>query len=162
MAESTTGITYGRGIHHPLSLQLVNWPLRQDGVRAWLMVALLLGVSAASGSIARSYGMGCLVFVALAFSVWRLWVPVKFELTSKGLTQSVLGRRRRIPWSEFARFEVRQKGVLLFVDQDSSPLAALRGVFIRWQDQRAPLLEILETYLRARVATPAMTRTYLE
>ena len=107
--------------------------------------------------------MGLLVFAALGLAAWRLWIPVRFEFSSNGVIQTVMGRRRRIPWAEFDRYEIRRRGVLLLADADPSPLGALRGLFVRWQNQRDELLEILDFFVNARPnSQSSTTRTYAE
>lgn len=163
MAGSSTQRRIARAGYAPPSVQLVNWPLRDDGVRAWLMVAMFLAVAVVGGSISRSPSMGLLVFAALALAAWRLWIPARFEFGSNGVIQTVLGRRRRTPWAEFDRYEIRRRGVLLLADAETSPLAALRGLFVRWQNQRDELLAVLDFFVNARVNPQASTtRTYPE
>jgi hypothetical protein len=164
MAGSSTQRRIARaGYYAPPSVQLVNWPLRDDGVRAWLMVTMFLAVAVVAASISRSPSMGLVVFAALALAAWRLWIPVRFEFSSNGVVQTVLGRRRRIPWAEFDRYEIRRHGVLLLADAETTPLGALRGLFVRWQNQRDELLELLNFFINARINSQASTtRTYPE
>jgi hypothetical protein len=154
MVGSSTARSLGRPGAVPPSLQVVNWPLRDDGIRGWLMIALLAGVAAAAGEVAHSVPMGSVVFVALATAAWRLWIPVRFEFNAKGITETVFGRRRRMPWTDFARYEVRRGGVLLLADSQPSVLAPFRGLFIRWRDQRDKLLETLDFFLNPRLHSP--------
>jgi len=125
------------------------------------MVALLIAASVIAGQVAQSAAMGWVAFAALAVSAWRLWIPVRFEFASKGITQTVLGRRRRIPWTEFARIEVRRQGVLLLTEPEPSTLATFRGLYVRWRNQREALLESLGFFIASRSEPqPATTRTY--
>ncbi|MFV1965031.1 MAG: hypothetical protein ACC628_06380 [Pirellulaceae bacterium] len=125
------------------------------------MALALVAVSAIAGHVSANAPMGLVVGVALALSVWRLWIPVRFEFSSKGITQTVLRRRRRIPWTEFARYEVRRRGVILFTESDASPLAAFRSLYVRWNDHREDLLELLDFFVKSRPEPQAATtRTY--
>ena len=94
---------------------------------------------------------------AFATAAWRLWIPVRFEFNAKGITETVFGRRRRIPWTDFARYEVRRGGVLLLADSEPSVLAPFRGLFVRWRDQRDKLLETLDFFLTTRISPPGST-----
>lgn len=141
---------------------VTNWPLRDEGLRAWLMLGLLAALAAAAGGAARSWPMAVFVLASLAVAAWRLWVPVTFEVGPKGLVQTALGRRRRIGWGELARCEPRRHGVLLLWEAEPGPLTPLRGLYIRWRDQsqRDALIETLDFYLSRRPNPQATTRTY--
>lgn len=123
-----------------------------------MLIGLGLMASVA-GAIAESGLMGGVSFAALAVAAWRLWVPVTFEFGSRGVIYSVLGRTRHLPWSHIARYEVRPRGLLLFAEADTSPLAALRSVYIPWHGQRAAILEVVGFYATTRVSV-ASTKTF--
>jgi len=105
--------------------------------------------------------MGGSCFAALAMAAWRLWVPVSFEFCSRGVIYSVLGRSRRITWTQIAHFEDRPRGLLLFLEDDTSPLATLRSIYVQWSGQRAAILEVIAFYTSARVSV-ASTKTFLD
>ncbi len=134
----------------PVELLLANWPLRDDGPLGWLVAIGAVAASVAVGWVAHSALMGVVSFAALSIALWRLWVPVTFELGPRGVVQIVLGRRRRIPWSSLARYQVRSRGVLLLADDGRGPAAALRGLFLRWGRHREVLLAVVERYLGHR------------
>lgn len=123
---------------------------------------LLLGLMATgAGVVAESGAMGGVCFAALAIAAWRLWVPVTFEFRSRGVIYSAFGRSRRIPWTQIARFEERPRGMLLFAEDDTSPLAMLRSIHVQWNGQRAAILEVMAFYTSARVSV-ASTKTFLD
>jgi hypothetical protein len=131
----------------PKDLQLVNWPLRDDPARAWAVLAIAVGAAVGAGVLAGSLPMGSLALGALGISLWRLWIPVKFELGSRGVSQSVFGRRRRIGWSDIPSFEVRSHGVLLLPSREPLLLSRLRGLYIRFAGRREELLASVEYYV---------------
>ena len=143
----------------PRSARVVSWPLRDGGFRAWAMLMGLGLIASGAGFIAASALMGGGCFAALAVAAWRLWVPVTFEFRSRGVIYTVLGRARQIPWTQIARYEVRPRGLLLFAEADTSPLAALRSVYIPWNGQRAAILEVVGFYTTMRVSV-ASTKTF--
>jgi hypothetical protein len=104
-------------------------------------VAVLVSIA---WTLSRSSVFTLLTALCLLLSLWRLWLPVKWELRLTGITQTALGMRRQIPWLAIARFELRNDGVWLFADRDSSPL---RGVFISYGDQREKVVAIVDYYL---------------
>ncbi|MEX0818544.1 MAG: hypothetical protein WD070_03095, partial [Pirellulaceae bacterium] len=143
----------------PRSVRVVNWPLRYGGLRAWGMLIGLGLMSVGAGVVAHSGWMGGVCFAVLAMAAWRLWVPVTFEFRSRGVTYRAFGRPRQIPWTQIARYEIRPRGLLLFAEQDTSPLSALRSLYIEWNGQRAAILEVVAFYTTARVSV-ASTRTF--
>jgi hypothetical protein len=125
------------------------------------MVVALAACSLAAGHFASNASMGIVAGVALALAAWRLWIPVRFEISSKGVVQSVLGRRRRIPWVEFARYDLRRRGVLLLTEMGGSPLVAFRSLYVGWNDYRQELLDLLDFFIEPRAEShPATTQTY--
>lgn len=121
-----------------------------------------LGVMAAgAGVVAESGTMGGASFVALAIAAWRLWVPVTFEFRSRGVIYRVLGRSRQIPWTQIARYEVRPRGLLLLAEDDTSPVALLRSLFVSWNGQQAAILEVVVFYMTPRGSTGS-TRTFID
>ena len=36
---------------------------------------------------------------AIPAAMWRMWIPIRYELGPKGITQRILGRQLRIPWA---------------------------------------------------------------
>jgi hypothetical protein len=145
----------------PRSVRVVNWPLRDGGLRAWGMLFFLGLIATSAGLVAKSGLMGGVCFAALAIAAWRLWVPVTFEFRSRGVIYSVLGWSRRIPWTQIARYEDRPRALLLFAEDDTSPLATLRSIHVQWNGQRAAILEVIAFYTSARVSAPS-TKTYID
>ena len=118
---------------------------------------LLALASIAAGFIAESGPMAGLCFLALAAAGWRLWARVTYELASRGVSYTVLGRSRRIPWARLLRHEAHERGLLLFVD-DESPT---RSTFlIRWNGQREAILDVVNFYMRQRISVDS-TRTVI-
>jgi len=148
MVGSSSERALGRGTLSPPAVRLVNWPLRDSAVRAWLSMAVWAGVAALSGSVSHSSSMGALVFAALAVCSWRLWIPVRLEIGSKGITQTVLGRRTRIPWAAIGRYDVQDQGVLFLAESEPYALSAFRGIYVGWNDQREALLKLAEFFVR--------------
>lgn len=122
----------------------------------------MIGAGLAAGVVAGNATMGAVCFAALMISAWRLWLPVTFELGTKGITQSTLVFRRRIPWRCFARYEKRRRGVWLLADAAPSPFSTLRGIYICWSNQEEQVLAVLEFFLAARrPRAPISTRTFV-
>lgn len=134
----------------PEPLHLVNWPLRDDRLWSSLFIAALVGVASLCGSFASNLLLGVMSFLVLATAAWRLWVPVSFTLSSRGIVETVLGRDRRVSWPQIARYKIYNNGLLLLADAQATPFESLRGVYIRWSGRRDELLELVHFFLDAR------------
>lgn len=127
-------------------LQITNWPLRQQRPFVFVVTLAIIVVSALTGRVMHHWLFGLLTFLALIVATWRMWIPVRFKLDSRGVRQTVWLRRSRMPWSKVARYVVDPNGVLLLYREDAFPLSALRGTYIHIHEEREALLNILETY----------------
>lgn len=136
----------------PANLQLVNWPLRDDGVAGWGFVVFVMGVAVVVGLLAQNAGLTLLSFAAMSLTMWRMWIPVTFELGPKGILQTVWRRKRRIVWSAVRRCRVQRRGVLLLFHDDPSRLSNVLGLYVRWGERRDELLAILRYYIASRLA----------
>lgn len=149
-----------RAVAAPKPIRVVNWPLRDGGLQAWLMLLGLGGAAAAAGWLAGSGMMGGLCFVAMLLAAWRLWIPVTYELGAKGIIQEVLGRARQIPWAQLVNYEEHPLGISLLLD-DTPALAPMHSLFIYWSGQREELLKVIEFYTQVR-SVPASTKDYVK
>lgn len=131
----------------PDEVSLVDWPLRDEPLGSSLVLALAAGAGWLAVWGSGSAVMGAVILVLLAATLWRTWLPVRFQLGSSGVVQSVLGWERRIAWLEIGRYELQHDGVILFRDAEIRPLAALNSVYVRWGNQREKVLAVLEFYL---------------
>lgn len=111
---------------------------------------LIAGLLTAALVVRMATSQTYLAIAALAvllIALWRYFVPVTFELSSDGVTQSVLGRKRRIPWRAIARHETADAGVLLLGEEDPSLMAPLRGLYVPWGSHRDEVLRHMSYYL---------------
>ncbi len=132
----------------PEEVTLVVWPLAQRPVESVLLLAVAVGVSCFVGWWTSQPLVGGGLAAALAIVLWRTWLPVTYVLGLSGVTQSVLGRSRRISWSAVRSFEIEPGGVLLSPDAQLVPLSPLRGLYLPWLGQREKVLATIEYYLQ--------------
>ena len=160
MSSATTAQTTSR-LRVPETVRIVNWPLRDTAVRVSLAGLVITSISVIAWLVSGLPTTGAVCFVALMLSCWRLWLPVTFELGTKGIKQSTLFFRWRVPWRCIARYEIRSHGVWLLSDVEPSPLSTLRGIYVNWSDQEDQLMAVLDFFLAARwQGESATTRTY--
>jgi len=125
------------------------------------MATMLALVAVGAGAATKSSLMAGLSLVSLAVAAWRLWVPVTFDLGSKGVIQRIAGRARQIPWAQFARYQALPLGLLLSTDADPTLTAAVYSLFIPWTGRRDEILKVVEYYSQTRVTT-ASTKDYIQ
>ncbi len=134
----------------PEEVTLTVWPLVQQPLGSLVAAALGAGGSwLLAWSLARPW-LGVLAAATLMALLWRTWLPVTYEIGVSGVTQIVLGRRRRIPWPAIRGYDVRGHGVLLVPDSQIAPLSPLRGLYLPWLDQREKVLASVEYHLPSR------------
>jgi hypothetical protein len=74
-------------------------------------------------------------------------VPVRFDLGPEGVTETVLGRRRRIAWRKVAEFALKRRGVMLYPFPEERRRFAPRSMYIRGGRQRDRLVEVVSFYV---------------
>jgi hypothetical protein len=131
----------------PEELRLEVWPLVQRPVESLVQIVAAAAASVAVGWWLRQPIVAGLAGSALAVVLWRTWLPVTFEIGVMGVTQTVLGRSRRVPWSSVRGWRVDDSGVLLSPDAELIPLSSLRGLYLPWLDKREKLLASVEYYV---------------
>lgn len=141
----------------PEDVVVWNWPLRDEGLKSWAMVVGAIAIIALVWAVWGSISFTLITAAALTVSLWRLWLPLKWELGLTGVTMVVLGFRRRIPWLAVAKFELGRDGVWLFADREAAPE---RATFIGYADQRQRITACVEYYLGAWTAASESTRSF--
>jgi hypothetical protein len=131
----------------PEEVVLWNWPLRDEPLAASLLLTLAAGAGWLTIWATASPWLGAIIVSLLAITLWRTILPVRFELGSQGIVQTVLGWQRRTSWLQIARFELLPHGVIFCFQSEASPLATLTALYMRWRDQRDQVLAILDFYL---------------
>lgn len=150
MVGSSEGRSPVAGTSVPPPIQLACWPLREGGLLPWLVLLGVAALAYEAGHYARSAGMGVLALLAMLLVFWKLWVPVQYEVGSRGVTQTFAIWRRHVPWSSVTRFEVRYVGVVFYIDAEPHPLAAFRGLYVPCSREVADVLKLAEFFVRLR------------
>jgi len=130
----------------PAAIRWQSWPLRDHVLRTALVAIGLLAIGVMVGWLTGRVYLAVLAVAALAATAWRLFVPVVFEVSEAGIDRWVFGRRRHIPWEAIHRHEVGPDGILLFSDDDRSPLRHLRALHVPWGTHADEVLTKLRHY----------------
>lgn len=141
----------------PEDVVIWNWPLRDEGLKAWIVLVAAVVVVTLVWAIGANLVFELFTCAMLALALWRLWLPVKWELGLTGVTMVVLGFRRRIPWLSVARYELRDAGVWLFADRAASPQ---RGTFIAYGGQKQRVQACIQYYLGTWTAATDSTQSF--
>lgn len=153
MPASSQVTTAGRPRQAPRDVRVRAWPLAEGDRVAWGAIFVAGLLFAAAAYVSRSAGTAAVITGLLVISLWRLWVPVQFELSAGGITRTVLGRARRVSWSQMGSIQRRERGVLVLRDFENGPLSLLRGVYIPYNNHQADVLAIFDFYLAGRAET---------
>jgi hypothetical protein len=123
----------------PPVLRWRSWPAREHPFRA---LAVLLGLALVGLVIWGRTGQAALAWLgpaAAAAALWRVFLPVQYTVDDEGISQGILGRRRRRAWQSFQAYEVCPTGLLLVPYQDFCPMDVARSVFLPCPPHRAEL-----------------------
>ena len=112
-----------------------------------LAVAIAAAASYGIGWLTGWPAAGAVVLAVLVLSLWRFWLPIRYELGSQGIAQTVLGRTIRVPWTAILNYRVRTGGVMLYSDAVLTPLAPLRALYLPWGRQKEQVLSQVDYYL---------------
>ena len=132
----------------------IRWtahPLRDEPrAKSALLLAIVLGLSAAVSLSFGSGGYGFLTFGLLTASLSRYFLPTRYRLDTTGACISHLGVRRRAPWSQVRRVSVCPDGIFLSPFDRPNRLDAFRGHFLRCCENRDEVIRFVQTHLPHR------------
>src|SRR5262245_39826429 len=128
-------------------LHLASWPLRDEGLSAWVLLFSAAALAALGGYLSDGLTACLVCFAALFVALRRLWFPMRSHIGPRGVAETYLRRTRRIPWSQIARYEVRRRGVLLHATHEPTTLRMFQARYIPWGRRRAEVLETVRYYL---------------
>ncbi len=131
----------------PEDLALNVWGLRDLGWFGWINLLAAIAVSYGVNWLTGWPPAGWAVLVVLAITLWRFWLPVRYELGPQGISQVALGRATRIPWTAILNYEIRSRGVLLYPDAVLTLLSPLRALYLPWGRQGEQVRAHIEYYL---------------
>jgi len=123
------------------------WPLIDRPWASLSLGVLTLAIGYAVYATSGKWYWTAAASLAIIVAAWRLFLPVTFEVTLRGLKQESMIQSARTPWSEIRAVRKCSGGLLLLSGNDDSPLDALRGLFLPWGPHRTELLQLTSLYL---------------
>ena len=124
---------------------LLSWrshPVRKGGQRMLIVLVVLTGFPI---GLVFLYGpfYGLLALVILGGALMSYFLPTDYNFYVGGLESVFLGVHRRFTWDQFRSFYPDRHGVLLSPFPRPSRLENFRGIYLRFDDCRQQILEIV-------------------
>jgi hypothetical protein len=130
-----------------------SWPLVDEGTQHWPVLGVTIAFAAICGLVMASIAIFAVVLAVQWLALWRLLLPVEYELNEREIRQTVLGRSTRVAWSAIRRCQILPEGLFLSPDAQRRPFARWRGRFIPWGEHRADILAVINKHAAESRAT---------
>jgi hypothetical protein len=124
-----------------------SWPLRDRPRWWWLPIVGILSIAALVAYVGESLLLALVMAMALAASLWQLFVPIDYEMGPLGLRWSALGRWRVLPWHAIQAYQPRSTGVVLYRRDDPTNIDLLRSLFLPYPNDVDEMLAVLRQHL---------------
>lgn len=119
-------------------------PLRENWTRSTLLLLFLLFLFSGIYWLFQSVFVTLLSAMFVTGSLYRYFVPFRYELYEHELVVSAPCYRLTKPWADFRSFYVDNNGVLLSPFAKPSRLENFRGVYVRFGANRAEVLDFIK------------------
>lgn len=130
------------------TLQWESFPLRREKpAKSMLLVALIVASSAAAAIGFEHWFYGLFSLAALTASLSRYFFPTRYVLNGEGISSEHLGLKRRRFWGEFRRADEQRDGIFLRPSVRPSRLDSFRGVFLRFDQNRAEVARFVRCHV---------------
>jgi hypothetical protein len=131
----------------PPPVQWRSWPLCEHIPASVAVVGGLIAAGVGVRWITGETHLALLAVVVLVLAMWRFFLPKLFELNAEGVNQWLLGRYRRILWSEIRCYRVCSSGVLLLSRAEARPIDVFGGLYVPWGKRRDEVLAQVRYHL---------------
>ena len=119
-------------------------PLRENWTRSILLLFFLLLLFSGIYWLFQSVFVVLLSAIFVTSSLYRYFVPFRYELYEHELVVSAPCYRLAKPWDTFRSFYADNRGVLLSPFATPSRLENFRGVYVRFGANRAEVLGFIK------------------
>ncbi len=119
-------------------------PLRENWTRSTLLLLFLLFLFSGIYWLFQSVSVTFLSAIFVICSLYRYFVPFRYELYEHELVVTAPFYRLTKPWDAFRSFYVDNNGVLLSPFAKSSRLENFRGVYVRLGANRSEALDFIK------------------
>jgi len=125
-------------------------PVRDDHIARLVLVALLCIFIALGVSEAVPLWQVLAIALLCMAACWKLILPMRIELGPRGIMRATLFGAKRIPWREVARYESHPTGVVIFLSDESSPLAGIDSIDISGTSKQNELESVVKYYMESQ------------
>jgi hypothetical protein len=139
--------------HPPEEVTIVDWPLRDRPLASSIALTLAAGLCWLAVWATGQPAAGIVLAVLLLLPLFRTLLPARYTLGPGGIEVSILGWRRKAPWSAIGHCLERSDGVVLTPDWEPSALP-WQGLYLHWGDQREAVLAHLDYHVFSRASRP--------
>ncbi len=140
----------------PPDLEYESFPVRDDWPRSLALVAIVSALAVGIAASFESAGWGAFGAGVLVACLLRYFVPTRYVLDARGVTERFLGRERFRAWSEVRALYPHRDGVHLSPFAAPSRLDPFRGLYVRFAPggggDPAAVLAFLERHVHVRPA----------
>ena len=134
------------------SIPQLTWevhPLRENWMRSALLLLFLLLLFLGIYWLFQSVSVSLLSAIFVTGSLYKYFVPFRFELYEHQLIVTAPFYRLTKPWSGFRSLYVDKNGVLLSPFAKPSRLENFRGVYVRFGANQSEVVD----FLKAKIST---------
>ena len=119
-------------------------PLRESWMRSTLLLLFLILLFSGVYWLFQSVFVALLSTIFVTSSLYRYFVPFRYELYEHELVVTAPFYRLTKPWDAFRSFYVDNNGVLLSPFTKPSRLENFRGVYVRFGANRSEALDFIK------------------
>ena len=119
-------------------------PLRENWTRSILLLFFLLLLFSGIYWLFQSVFVALLSAIFVTSSLYRYFVPFRYDLYEHELVVSAPFYRLTKPWDTFRSFYADNHGVLLSPFATPSRLENFRGIYVRFGANRAEVLDFIK------------------
>lgn len=119
-------------------------PLRANWTRSFLLLLFLLLLYFVIYWLFQSVFVALLSAIFVTCSLYRYFIPFRYELHEQQLVVTAPFYRLTRPWSDFRSFYVDNNGVLLSPFAKPSRLENFRGVYVRFSENQSEVVGFIQ------------------
>ncbi len=126
-------------------------PLRENWTRSTLLLLFLTLFFSGVYWLFQSVAVTFLSAIFLIASLYRYFVPFRYEFYEHQLVVTAPFYRQTKPWSAFRSFYVDSNGVLLSPFAKPSRLENFRGIYVRFGANQSEVVDFIKEVILSKI-----------